>query len=333
MRAYFVARLPLEFYDYIHKELLEGRIRFTWGAEGLDLRNGIEKFVTTYLVRFGGEIYDAKRRYHVLSILMKIRVGDIILLPKVSVERPEIGNYFTVVECTEEYSFAPLPNNDFGHVIGVKILKTFNYRDVDSKINLAFRFRAINKISDPEIIQCIEELLRSLSPPPENDLKSMMEKVLATQESYLGEFLRGLKNLPPDAPSREEYSRKVLELLRTFLPATLKKIVKELFVKNGYHLTDEDDSGFTFEIFSERELMRDFYRIAAMPKIFVAIKNLGDSYEKLFAQFDKVADVQARILIDLTEQLDEKSAATAKEAGIIIVDGLTFANILARHKV
>ena len=55
--------------------------------------------------------------------------------------------------------------------------------------------------------------------------------------------------------------------------------------------------------------------------------------ENSFAQFDKVENAQSRILIDLTEQFAEKITATAKEKGIIFVDGLTFANVLARHRV
>ena len=202
-------------------------MRFAYGAEGLDIRNDKGNFTAAYIEHFKGQTAnEAERHYRLLLVLTRIHKGDIILLPKVSINRPSVGNYFTIAECTTEYSFAPLLNNDFGHIIGVKLLGTFDYSAVDSKINLAFHYRVIDKINKPEIIQKIEKLLCSLS-PPENDLDSMMNKMLSMQENYLEELLNVLKTLPPDNPTRKEYLQKVLEMFRTFLPALLKKIVKE----------------------------------------------------------------------------------------------------------
>ena len=329
MRKYFVARLPLELCDELHKELLEGRIRFGWGAKGLDLRNGKENFIASCREHFGGQT-KAEHLYWVLSVLTRIHAGDIILLPKVSVDQSEVGNYFTVAECTAEYSFAPLPNNDFGHIIGVKLLGTFDYGAVDSKINKAFRYRAINRVNKAETIQEIEKLLCSLS-LPENDLDSLMDKMLSMQENYLESLLKILKNLPPDAPTRKEYSRKVLEMLRTFFPDTLKKIVKELFITNGYRLIGED-LGFTFEKFSERELMHDFYTPETIPKVFVCVKSFGTGYEEIYRQFEDKGHYDMCILIDLVEKFDESTLKAAEALDLILIDGLTFASILARRK-
>ena len=63
------------------------------------------------------------------------------------------------------------------------------------------------------------------------------------------------------------------------------------------------------------------------------IKNLGDSYENTLAQFDKVDTAQTQLLIDLAEQFDEKIVATAKEKGVVLIDGMTFATTLIYHKV
>ena len=330
MRMYFVARPPIEYCEDIHAEILEGRLRFGWGTKGCDLRKGKENFITVCIEK-GQTAKDAEREYHVLSVLKNIRIGDIILLPRVSINRPEVGSYFTVAECTAEYSFKPLSNNDFGHIVGVKLISTFDYSEVDSKINKAFRYRAINRINDPEKIRLIENLLRPLL-PPENNLDSVTEKMVALQDSYLEELLKVVKTLPPNTPGQKGYSsQKILEMLRTFLPETLKKLVKDLFTKNGHRLVDEN-SGFTFEVFSERDILHDCYTTDTIPKIFVGVKNLGDSYENAFAQFDK-ANTHIRILIDFTEQFDEKITALAKERNIMLIDGLTFANILMRHKV
>ena len=331
MREYFTARLPIEYCDDIHKEFLEGRMRFPYGAAGLDLRNGKEEFIAAFLKHFKDTTADnAQRYYWLLSVLMRIHKGDIILLPKVSINRPERGNYFTVVECTEDYSFAPLPNNDFGHIIGVKILGTFDYRDVNSKITLMFRFRAINKINNPETIQSIEKLLCSLL-PHENDLDAMKEKMLSMEENYLEGLLEVLKVLPPDSPLRKAHLQKIFETVRIFSPDTLKKIVIELFTKNGHRLLG--DEHLMFEIFSEREVMHAFYNVDNPQRIFVCVKSFGISYEEIFSKFEASGNHDMRLLIDLVEKFDEDTLTTAEALGVILIDGLTFANALARYKV
>ena len=151
------------------------------------------------------------------------------------------------------------------------------------------------------------------------------------QEDYLEGLLKVLKTLPPDSPTRKEYSQKVLEMLRTFLPDLLKKIVKELFITNGYRLIGEN-LGFTFEKFSEHELMHDFYTPETIPKIFVCVKSFGTSYEEIYKQFEERGHCDACLLIDLVEKFDENTVKTAEALNVILVDGLTFANILAHHK-
>ena len=88
-----------------------------------------------------------------------------------------------------------------------------------------------------------------------------------------------------------------------FLPDALKKLVKDLFVNNGYHLLGEESGGFVFELFSERELMHDIYEVDEPQKIFVSVVTLGESREKVFANFEQVERRHMRILIDLTDCL------------------------------
>lgn len=342
---YFVARLPFGLsdiisYELIRAELLNDRLRFAFGWDGLDLRTGEDKFVAAYVEHCNDTKYSALKRYRYLSILKDISVGDIILIPRFSIYQPEVGQYFTIAECTKTYTFAPLPKcNDLGHIIGVKLLKSFDYRSdseaancIADKLRLAFRSRTVSRINDPNMIAAVEKLLEPL-PPPESNLDSLMDKMLSMQSEYLDGLLKILKSLPIDAPSREDVSRKVLEALRMFLPDALKKLVKDLFVNNGYRLLGEESGGFVFELFSERELMHDIYKIDEPQKIFVLVRTSAESCEKIFATFEQVKNTHMRILIDLTEQVDEDTAAKAKASGVIFIDGLTFANILARHKV
>lgn len=340
---YLVARPPFELYDDIRVELLEGRLRFGFGWKGLDLRNSEDEFIATYVEHCKATKEEALKRYRFLSILKDIRVGDVILIARFNINKPEVGQYFTLAECTETYTFAPLPeHDDFGHIIGVKLLNSFDYRSdneaancIGDNLRLAFRSRTVSRINNPTMIAAVKELLEPL-PPPESDLNSMRDKMLSMQAEYLDGLLKVLKVMPPtlmpaDSPSRKELLRKVLEALRMFLPDALKKLVKDLFVDNGYRLLGEESGGFVFELFSERELMHDI--VDKPQKIFVFLKAFGESCEKAFAVFEQTENTHIRILIDLTEQIDDGTAEKANSAGILLVDGLNFANILARHKV
>ena len=120
------------------------------------------------------------------------------------------------------------------------------------------------------------------------------------------------------------------------LPDTLKETVRDLFIRSGYRpISAEND--FVFEIFSERDLVRDLvrdlYNFAAPPKIFVFIKNPDKSLEENLAHFEKNTSSDIYIMIDLAKELDEKNINSAKERGVILVDGLTFANALVKHKI
>lgn len=370
MRNYFVVRFLIDdnVFNDLREELLKGHLRIPWGFAGLDLRNK-ENFVAAYVERSKENNHEmteeeltneAVNRYSRLLILTKIKIGDIILIPKVSIHQSEVGKFFTIAEVSAEYSFEPMPkHNDFGHIIGVKLLNTFNYHSenmaasyIGNNLVSAFRSRIVSRINNPDMIRCVEELLGSLTshetgkilvephekeiflaPPRKSSGYSIIDQILAMQESYLEGLLKLLRNLPPDDPSHNEISQKVLEALRMFSTDELIKIVKKLFVNNGHRLLDDESIFLIFELFPERELMHDFCKSEESRKVFVCIKTRDTSYETVFAQFDKNDNGHIRILIDLTAQFDAEIAAKAAERSVILIDGLTFANILARHQI
>lgn len=84
------------------------------------------------------------------------------------------------------------------------------------------------------------------------DFNSPLQKISAIRENYFNELLKILRNLPPDNPSRKEVLDDIFETLQTFSHDALKKIISELFIKNGYRLID-DESDLVFEMFSGRE--------------------------------------------------------------------------------
>ncbi len=165
----------------------------------------------------------------------------------------------------------------------------------------------------------------------ESDSLSPIKKILHMQENYLNGLINVIRNLPPNDSSRKEILGKILEALRMFSPDTLKKIVSELFTENGYRLLG--DEHLMFEIFSEREVMHAFYKVDNPQRIFVCVKSFGISYEEIFSKFEASGNHDMRLLIDLVEKFDEDTLTTAEALGVILIDGLTFANALARYKV
>ncbi len=152
------------------------------------------------------------------------------------------------------------------------------------------------------------------SPQQTTDFNSPLQKISAIRENYFNELLKIFCNLPPDDTSRKEVLKNIFETLQTFSPDVLKKIISELFTKNGYRLID-DETDLVFELFSEHEPMHDLYKFADEPqKIFVHVNSSPD--------LPPNGDIH--IVVDLTGTLE-------KYDGIILVDAETFVNFLARH--
>lgn len=339
MRNYFVVRVEAgAAFEDIRNELLAGRLRQGWGARGFDLRVGAASFVkATEDAKFNDAV-PPQRRYAILSTLLKIKRGDIIVVPKVSLNQPGIGKYFAVVECVAEYSFEPMPQyNDFGHIIGVKARGTFDYDSTNEFANLIGKLlmgislsRAVNQIRNPETIQAVENLTETL-PPPVDDLDSLKDKILTTQKYYLDGLLKAARSLPPNDPLRATYLKKISEAVRMLFPDALRTLIRDLFTESGRRLLRAEND-FVFELFLERELMHDLYADSP-PKIFVRIKNPDLTLAENLAQFAEGDAADVRLLICPNEEFDDSKLVAAKERNVVLVDGLTLANALANHKI
>lgn len=207
-KNYFVIRTTInEAFEDIRNEFLAGRLRQGWGPKGADLRGDPASFITALNERWK-DIENTPRRYSILLPMTKIKRGDIIIVPRLSIKQYSIGKYFTIAECTEEYIFEPLPTyNDYGHIIGVRALGTWDYRSADDSANLLGKLlmsmpfsKAVNTIKNPETIQAIENLIDSL-PLIENtsDSSTPIENFGANfprrqQEKFLND-LRRMTNL------------------------------------------------------------------------------------------------------------------------------------------
>lgn len=170
--------------EWIWSELLAGRVHQGWGFEGTDLldetgfpldRHEWQHRYAEALARRGGTAAgrpdDPALRYRILSQLLKVRAGDLILLPHL----PHDGS-FTLVRAAGSYRFdrshfeTYFP--DFGHVIPVdpEPRTTYRHDSVPAAAALARRFgyypAGVSPIADPHLRAVIHELFRGGNPEP-----------------------------------------------------------------------------------------------------------------------------------------------------------------------
>ena len=142
----------------------------------------MSKFIEAWRTA-GGQEPDAyfTRKYSNLCIMLEMKPGDIIVVPKLNVNTPlkdwetDGGAWektFSVLEVTEEYRFEPVAvpewdgYKEFGHIIGVKIIGSCSYyqSDLANIISATFKSyqRAENRVSSRVISEAVKEIIAHL---------------------------------------------------------------------------------------------------------------------------------------------------------------------------
>ena len=142
-----ILRTNEEIADKLYKELKEGRLRQGWGAEGMSLldENGEalskDKWEQNYKNSRIGWGSPSSRRYSALNKMLKIKDGDVVVLPKM----PK-SNQLSVCRVSGDYRFGELVDGDFGHIIPVdqNSVRTFNYRSSDDAYEISRLFHRAN---------------------------------------------------------------------------------------------------------------------------------------------------------------------------------------------
>ena len=141
-------------FSAVRSEIKEGRARQGWHPSGADIRLGYEAFLKAWIAK-GWPIYEdnyslaigARRRFDVLKKMLNIRPGDRLIIPRVSVDVPGNGNYFTLATVTEPYNVVGVLNsfNDFGSVIGVdkETLCSYDYDENDMAAEIALKLNGL----------------------------------------------------------------------------------------------------------------------------------------------------------------------------------------------
>lgn len=123
-------------YDILTKNIL----RQGWGKDGMDIRKSYEEYAKAWSKAGWGD-EDPKPKYDRLRRILGIQRGDIIVVRGFvpGYEYYVVGGV-SLCECTETYSFSVMKNrDDFGHCIGVKILKSFEGFGSDTKLGNTIR--------------------------------------------------------------------------------------------------------------------------------------------------------------------------------------------------
>ena len=153
MTNYFVFRVDYgECFPFIYEELKQGRLRQGWGGPNMDVRNPFDKFTAAW-EKWSPCSENVKRRYNMLRVMFEIKEGDLIVIPKVSMEYNVPGRYFIIVKCRKSYEFTlPDGKNDFGHYIEVDPVVNCSYDSSGAAQVLSSSFgkyrRAVNRVLD-----------------------------------------------------------------------------------------------------------------------------------------------------------------------------------------
>ena len=194
---YYVFRVDYdEQFSFIRAELLQGRLRQGWGGFGMDIRNSLDDFLAARVNNWGA-FSNARRnrtrdyhigKYYNLRKMLKIEIGDLIVIPKLSVDNPYVGNYFTGVRCTKEYDFyVPANVGDFGHIIGVEILFSCPYDFNFSAQTISGKFQSyrssLNHVWKKDFQDAADKLVESTSDFFSNKIENALNSLTDLEET------------------------------------------------------------------------------------------------------------------------------------------------------
>lgn len=321
-KNYFVIRTTInEAFEDIRNEFLAGRLRQGWGPKGADLRTDPASFITALNERWK-DIENTPRRYSILLPMTKIKRGDIIIVPRLSIKQYSIGKYFTIAECTQEYTFEPLTTyNDYGHIIGIKALGTWDYRSANDSANLLGKLlmsmpfsKAVNTIKNHETIQAIENLIDSL-PLIENISDSALNIAI--------------ENFGANFPRRQQ--EKFLNDLRRM--TNLESFLAEVFRKiPGVKNVSQSGSGlivtYTLERIKGVEVTEQIWIVQIND---MAVERLSANIEKFNAALGIILTTNERTQSLETDIKKLALEMSKKNISVYLVAGVEVARLIFRY--
>lgn len=236
-----------------------------------------------------------RARYNNLSIMLEIEPGDYIIVPKVSMEEDYVCRSFVIAKCKKKYHFDVLSEaEDFGHIIEVEDVFSCSYDKNLHAQNIKSKFIAyqspLNRVRSESFKESVDELVRLHAEQPDEfekdsaDLISMISRATSS--------------------ARNQYLEQIKSALQKIDNHKFEDIIGELFIKNGYTLTDNNwydgeggDVDLVFECFNRNTLMYNIYEISdvKMPHIYVQAKKKTGKDTGDIVGVDQLVKMEARI--------------------------------------
>lgn len=331
-------------FNIIREEIKKGYLRQGWGIEGMDIRDSLEKYTEAWLNTSwtDREPKKIKRKYNNIRIMLDIKEGDYIVIPKLCLDIDYPCRFFTVVECTSRYTFSPLTlengDKDFGHIIGVKPLFSCRYKLYYESIEISAKFNAyqsaVNNVWNEPFINAVKNLIKINA---ENQIQTDMEP-----KSLVYAVSQGVSE------QYRVFTESILGALRHLDPHAFEDIITELFEKNGYILkrrNDYDKQGGDIDItlsHDNKTLLGCIVGQATTVDDFEiniqAKKKTGIDYEDKKAVEQLITrktsknknNIDVNVVIDLADEFLKETEELAQKHKIILVNGYQFASLLVQ---
>lgn len=333
-----------ENYGRIKEEIRKGRLRQGWGSCDMDIRKTCEEFSEAWGKSLGKddvtESY-VRNKYNNIKNMLNMKKGDIIVVPKLSFDEvQEWWKNFTILECTEEYSFETINikdnYDDFGHYVGVKILCSCNYEYNRDAILVSSKFRsyqrAVNNIYNVDFCASVDNLIAEYQKTGGfKDAKPSLLRALDT----------------PTVNVRDKYLQSLVDEINKWAPGKLEDIICELFEKQGYAVINKHnydgkggDIDVTCNSFAPGSFLADVCTISenddiTLPEVRIQAKNKkgkdgGDleGVKQLLAMpgYEKAIN----ILINTTPEFTDDAKQLAGK-DVVLINGKQFAALLVKY--
>ncbi len=326
----------------LRKELIvNGTLRQGWGAEGMTIMQGCDEFISAWRHIWGDS--DASESYMTakwnnLRIIEEMAAGDIIVIPKLSLDSEDEWSSFTIVRKTDSpYRFEVIADaSDFGHIIPVEPIVSFGYIHNDATRVVSAKFKAyqrpVNRVYAEDFCRAVDRLLEEYNSNPQTRFKEDMSPIEALSA--------------PTASAKKDYIKSIVSQINQWQPQQLEKIIEELFTKNGYTKLANNrydrmggDIDLIFDAFAPNTFMADIFGFSSsvsMPEIRIQAKNKRAVDTNDMAGVEQLIKMDGHessinILINTTENFSDNTKSLAAEKGVILINGTEFASLLIKY--
>ena len=318
-----------EAYDAICKEIKCGYLRQGWGWKGTRLNNKDgETEPIPYEQWIANVPEDTRewfsRKYRNLSIMLNIKAGDTIIIPKVP-----SWNQFTICKAAGTYQFKPLKNydgDDFHHAIPIDVdsIREADYYSSEDAKNIHAKLRGyqspINNVYNDVVINAVSRLIES--PEREHMKISLIDMVGDIRDDILKNHFNRFRDLGPKAT---------------------ENIVKSLFERMGFEYISgnsyDRQGGDADLIFADNIAteLGDFSDNSISKNIYVQVKNKSGNDDKDIEGIYQLIRITqdepgaSKILISTADSFSEECKRMADKESVLLISANGFLRLVMKY--